>query len=143
MLKLLWKLYQNAHCLRLDLPRAKYLGDNDIFAPSVPKKGSQFWIALRKLKWYFKPGAKHQVWSGGRTYFWLDWWSGRSLVRERYPNLFGCCALPFLTVHSARDGEGWRIRFRRKFGMAEMVEWDNLTWEIEGYAPSEEVDGVS
>jgi hypothetical protein len=27
--------------------------------------------------------------------------------------------------------------------MAEMVEWDNLTREIEGYAPFEEVDGVS
>ncbi|KAK1644809.1 hypothetical protein QYE76_062614 [Lolium multiflorum] len=87
--------------------------------------------------------AKHQVRSGRRTYFWLDWWSGRSPLRERYPNMFGCCALPFLTVHSARDGEGWRIRFRRQFGMAEMVEWDNLTREIEGYAPSEEVDGVS
>jgi hypothetical protein len=143
MLKWIWKLYQNAEGLWVDLLRAKYLGDNDIFGPGIPKKGSQFWNALQKLKWYFKLGAKHQVRSGRRTYFWLDWWSGRSPLRDRYPNLFGCCSLPFLTVHSARDGEGWRIHFRRQFSMVELVEWDNLTREIEGFAPSEEEDGVS
>jgi hypothetical protein len=36
MLKWLWKLYQNAEGLWVDLLRAKYLGDNDIFGPVSP-----------------------------------------------------------------------------------------------------------
>jgi hypothetical protein len=42
MLKWVWKLYQNAEGLWVDLLKAKYLGDNDIFAAEVPRKGSQF-----------------------------------------------------------------------------------------------------
>jgi hypothetical protein len=46
MLKWIWKLYQNAEGLWADLLRAKYLGDEDLFSPLVPTKGSQFWNAI-------------------------------------------------------------------------------------------------
>jgi hypothetical protein len=48
-----------------------------------------------------------------------------------------------LTVPSDRAWEGWRIRFRRQFGLAEEVEWDNLIKEIQGVVPSEEEDCIS
>jgi hypothetical protein len=59
MIKWIWKIYQNSEGLWVDLIRAKYLGDNDLFSPEVPTKGSQFWNAIQKIKWYFKMGARH------------------------------------------------------------------------------------
>jgi hypothetical protein len=106
MLKWVWKLYQNAEGLWVDLLKAKYLGENDIFAAEVPRKGSQFWNSIQKIKWYFKLGAKHGVLDGRRTYFWLDWWSGSGPLRECYPSLFNICSLPFIKVRDASDGEG-------------------------------------
>jgi hypothetical protein len=102
------------------------LGEEDLFSPLVPTKGSQFWNAIQKVKWYFKLGARHQVHDGRRTYFWLDWWTGRGPLRESFPLLFSCCDNQFITVAGVRNAEGWRIRFRRTFGLAEMVEWQNL-----------------
>jgi hypothetical protein len=81
LLKWIWKLYQGAEGLWADLLRAKYLGDRDIFAAETPTRGSQFWTALQKIKWYFKLGAKHDVENGGKTYFWFDWWLGSALIR--------------------------------------------------------------
>jgi hypothetical protein len=126
MLKWVWKLYQNAEGLWADLIRAKYLGDNDLFSPLVPTKGSQFWNAIHKIKWYFKLGAKHQVRDGARTYFWLDWWTGNGPLRASFPRLFEVCDNPFATVAGVRSADGWHIRFRRAFGLAETVEWANL-----------------
>jgi hypothetical protein len=40
MLKWIWKLYQGSSSLWVDLIRAKYLGDNDLFSLEVPQKGS-------------------------------------------------------------------------------------------------------
>nr|XP_051212000.1 uncharacterized protein LOC127329534 [Lolium perenne] len=126
MLKWIWKIYQNDEGLWADLLRAKYLGDHDLFSPAVPTKGSQFWNAIQKIKWYFKLGAKHQVRSGRRTYFWLDWWTGTGPIRFTFPRLFACCDNHFATVEGVRSSDGWTIRFRRTFGLAERVEWDNL-----------------
>jgi hypothetical protein len=126
MLKWIWKLYQGAEGLWADLIRAKYLRGNDLFSPVVPTKGSQFWNAIQKIKWYFKLGARHNVADGRRTYFWLDWWTGRGPLRDLFPRLFQCCDNPFATVAGVRDANGWRIRFRRTFGLAETVEWENL-----------------
>jgi hypothetical protein len=64
MLKWIWKLYHNADGLWADLIRAKYLGSKDIFSREASRKGSQFWNAIQKIKWYFKMGAKHTVKSG-------------------------------------------------------------------------------
>jgi hypothetical protein len=126
MVKWVWKLYQGAEGLWADLLRAKYLGDNDIFSPRVPTQGSQFWSSIQKLKWYFKLGARHQVHDGSSTYFWLDWWSGAGPLRGRFPRLFDCCDNPYVTVAAVRSADGWHIRFRRAFGLAETVEWENL-----------------
>jgi hypothetical protein len=147
MLKWIWKLYQNAEGLWADLIRAKYLGDRDLFARDVPIRGSQFWNAIHKIKWYFKLGAKHKVRNGKRTYFWLDWWSGPGPFRARFPRLFSCCDQPFITVDAARDRGGapgaWRIRFRRQFSLAETVEWDNLCREIHDLPTDDQHDVVS
>jgi hypothetical protein len=43
-----------------------------------------------------------------------------------FPRLFQCCDNPFATVAGVREANGWRIRFRRTFGLAETVEWENL-----------------
>jgi hypothetical protein len=126
MVKWIWKIYQNAEGLWADLLRAKYLGDHDLFSPAVPTKGSQFWNSIQKIKWYFKLGAKHQVHNGRRTYFWLDWWTGNGPLRFTFPRLFACCDNHFATVQGVRTNEGWRIRFRRTFSLAERAEWDNL-----------------
>jgi hypothetical protein len=69
LLKWIWKIYQDGGGLRVDLLRAKYLGDNDCFSPAVQPKGSQFWNSLQKIKWYFKLGARHRVRNDRRTYF--------------------------------------------------------------------------
>jgi hypothetical protein len=143
MLKWVWKLYHNADGLWAELIRAKYLGENDLFSPLVPTKGSQFWNSIQKVKWYFKLGAKHSVRNGKRTFFWLDWWLGTSPLRDRYPVLFSCCTSPFITVLGARDGPGWRLQFRRPFSLAETVEWDNLTRELDFTQASAEDDLVS
>jgi hypothetical protein len=42
MLKWIWKLYQGAEGLWVDLLKAKNLGDRDIFTSETPTKGSQF-----------------------------------------------------------------------------------------------------
>nr|XP_051197209.1 uncharacterized protein LOC127310588 [Lolium perenne] len=147
MLKWIWKLYQNAEGLWADLIRAKYLGDRDLFDRDVPVRGSQFWNAIHKIKWYFKLGARHKVRNGKRTYFWLDWWSGPGPLRARFPRLFSCCDQPFITVDAARDRGGapgaWRIRFRRQFSLAETVEWDNLCREIQELPTDDQHDVVS
>jgi hypothetical protein len=43
----------------------------------------------------------------------------------------------------ARDGLGWRLRFRRPFFLAETVEWDNLIRELDFTQASDEDDLVS
>jgi hypothetical protein len=117
-----------------DCIRAKYLRGRDLFSREASVNGSQFCKAIQKLKWYFKLGAKHEVHNGKRTFFWLDWWSGTTPLRARFPLLFACCDDQFLTVNDTRVAGGvpgeWRIRFRRQFGLAEIVEWDNLCREI-------------
>lgn len=40
--------------------------------------------------------------------------------------MFACCDNQYATVAGVRSTEGWRIRFRRPFGLDESVEWDNL-----------------
>jgi hypothetical protein len=108
MLKWVWKLYQNDEGLWADLIRAKYLRGRDLFSKETSANGSQFWKSIQKLKWFFKLGAKHEVRNGKRTFFWLDWWSGTTPLRARFPLLFACCADPFLTVHDARVEGGYR-----------------------------------
>jgi hypothetical protein len=95
MLKWIWKLYRNVEGLWADLIRAKYMGDNDLFSPLVPTKGSQFWNSIQKIKCYFKLGVKHSVWNRKQTFFWLDWWLGASL--------FGSATLLCLAVVSHRS----------------------------------------
>jgi hypothetical protein len=102
MLKWIWKLYQNAEGLWADLIRAKYLGDRDLFDKEVPIHGSQFWKAIRKIKWHFKSGAKHKVHNGKHTYFWLDWWTRNAPLRACFPRLFSFCSNPFITVQGGR-----------------------------------------
>jgi hypothetical protein len=135
MVKWIWKLYQGAEGLWADLIRAKYLRGRDLYTGEVPTHGSQFWNAIQKVKWHFKLGAKHSVRSGRRTYFWLDWCSGTGPLRTRFPRLFSCHETPFITVFRAKVLEGepeeWRLRFRRQFGLAEAVEWDNLCREVQ------------
>jgi hypothetical protein len=147
MLKWVWKLYQNDEGLWADLIRAKYLRGRDLFAREASANGSQFWKSIQKLKWFFKLGAKHEVRNGRRTFFWLDWWSGTTPLRARFPLLFACCADPFLTVHDARVEGGvpgeWRIRFRRQFGLAETVEWENLCREVQALPSLATEDRVS
>jgi hypothetical protein len=92
----------------------------------VPTKGSQFWNAIHKIKWYFKLGAKHLVQDGRKTLFWLDWWTGRGPLCDLFPGLFACCDNQFATVAGVRSETGWCIRFRRSFTLPERVEWENL-----------------
>jgi hypothetical protein len=118
-----------------------------LFDKNVPKRGSQFWKAIQKIKWYFKLGAKHSVHDGKRTYFWLDWWNGSGPLRARFPLLFSCYSNPFITVQGARviggvPGE-WRVHFRRNFGLPELVEWDNLCREVQGLPVGEGADAIS
>jgi hypothetical protein len=40
MLRWIWKLYQGAEGIWVDLLKTKYLGDRDIFASETPSKGS-------------------------------------------------------------------------------------------------------
>jgi hypothetical protein len=143
LLKWIWKLYQGAEGLWVDILKAKYLGDRDVFAHETPWKGSQFWSALQKVKWYFKLGARHHVQNGNQTYFWLDWWLGNTPLRDRYPQLFDCCAFPFIMVRAARQGQGWGILFRRPLGVAETIEWENLTRELDGVVISDSQDGIT
>jgi hypothetical protein len=99
--------------------------------------------SLQKLKWYFKLGARHHVQSGSKTYFWFDWWLGNATFKDRFPNLFATCSLPYITVHAAWNHSEWGILFRRPFGLPESVEWDNLTRELDGVVLSPVVDVIS
>jgi hypothetical protein len=126
MLWWIWRLYQNEESLWVDLLKDKYLGDHDLFSPLVITKGSHFWNSIQKLKWHFKLGARHRVRNGRRTYFRLDWWTGRGPLHQLFPKLFACSDNHFATVAAVRSAEGWRIRFRRTFGLEETVEWENL-----------------
>jgi hypothetical protein len=40
MLRWIWRLYQNEEGIWVDLLKAKYLGDHDLFSPLVKTKGS-------------------------------------------------------------------------------------------------------
>jgi hypothetical protein len=143
LLKWIWKIYQDANGLWVDLIRAKYLGNNDLFSPAVPPKGSQFWNSLQKIKWYFKLGARHRVRNGRCTYFWLDWWTGSGPLCDRFPRLFSWRDNPFSMVSRVRHLEGWRIRIRRTFGLPEAVEWENLCRVFDLCTFSVEEDEVS
>jgi hypothetical protein len=93
----------------VDLLKDKYLGDHDLFSPLVITKGSHFWNSIQKLKWHFKLGARHRVRNGRRTYFRLDWWTGRGPLHQLFPKLFACSDNHFATVAAVRSAEGWRI----------------------------------
>jgi hypothetical protein len=79
--------------------------------------GSPFWKSLHKIKHFFKLGAKHMVYDGKRTMFWLDLWVGRRPLRDSFPNLFNICDNPQLLVASACE-EPSRLRFQRSFNLA-------------------------
>jgi hypothetical protein len=127
-----------------DLIWAKYLRDRDLFASEVPTQGSQFWRAIQKVKWLFKLGARHLVHNGKRTFFWQDWWTGSGPLHARFPVLFGCCDQSFVMLHGAHvlGGEpgAWHLHFRRQFGLAEAVEWENLCRENQELPSSPEDD---
>jgi hypothetical protein len=82
-----------------------------------------------------------------RTRFWLDWWTGRGPFMARFPHLFSCCTDPLISVFGARPQEGnpevWELAFRRRFGLAEAVEWDNLCRDVAGWQPANEEDKLS
>jgi hypothetical protein len=80
---------------------------------------------------------------GRRTYFWFDWWTWRGPLRESFPLLFSCRDNPYITVAGVRYSEGWRIRFRRTFGVAEMVEWNNLCRILDLHSFDQERDEVT
>jgi hypothetical protein len=105
---------------------SKYLGDQDHFSLGVPTRGSQFRNSIQEAEVVFQDGAKHQVHDGNITYFWMDWWTGVGPLRVSFPHPFECCDNPFAMVAAVRSAKGWHIRFRRAFGLAETVEWDNL-----------------
>jgi hypothetical protein len=48
MLKWIWKLYQNAERLWVDLIRAKYLDDLDLFSSGVPTHSSNYGMSSRR-----------------------------------------------------------------------------------------------
>jgi hypothetical protein len=95
MLKWIWRIYQNIGGLWADLLRANYLGARDFFSKEVPTRGTQFWNAIQKIKWYIKLGAKHRVHNEkGPISRWIGGWGlGRlgpdtraSLVAVRTPS---------------------------------------------------------
>jgi hypothetical protein len=51
----------------------------------------QCWNTIHRIKWHFKLGAKHLVWNGNHTYFWLE---GVTPLLERFPQLLGVSVLP-------------------------------------------------
>jgi hypothetical protein len=65
----------------------------------------------------------------------------------RFPRLFSCCTDPLISVADARPREGnpgeWGVDFRRPFGTAKTVEWDNLCREAMGWQLGIEEDTVS
>jgi hypothetical protein len=64
-------------------------------------------------------------------------------LRVLFPRLFECCDNHFATVAGVRDANGWHIRFRRTFGTAEVVEWENLCRIFDLHPFSEGEDEVS
>ena len=74
---------------------------------------------------------------GGTSSF--GWTGGR----DRFRRLFGCCLAPFISMAEAHGEMGWQLNFWRPFGLAEAVEWDNLTREIQNSPLSLDKDSVS
>jgi hypothetical protein len=48
MLKWIWKLYQGAEGLWVDILKAKHLGDRDLFAHETPREGSNSGVRCRR-----------------------------------------------------------------------------------------------
>jgi hypothetical protein len=99
MLKWIWKLYQNTVGLWADPIRAKYMGDNDLFSPLLPTKGSQFWNSIQKIKWYIKLGVKHSICKGKQL--------SSSTTGGWVPLLSGSGILSSLVVVSLRSLRCW------------------------------------
>ena len=76
-------------------------------------------------------GAKHKIWNGKSTRFWLDWWQGSRPLGDRLLALYAITLDPVVSVAQAHQGEDeWAIPFRPELGQIERVEWQNLLREI-------------
>jgi hypothetical protein len=73
--KWLGKLSQNEQRLWADLIRAKYITDRYLFF-ATPKKGSQAWNSLEKIKHLFKLGTSFRAKNRRMTELWTETWLG-------------------------------------------------------------------
>lgn len=129
IVKWIWKLVTNGQGLWADILRAMYLRSKDLLVDHH-NPGSQFWNAIRKLKPLFCLGAKHRVNNVASTSFWTNWWLGPGPFAARFPNLLAITVDPDISVGKSRGLGDWDIPFRRAFGLAEHVEWDNLLRDL-------------
>nr|XP_051229140.1 uncharacterized protein LOC127346942 [Lolium perenne] len=85
--------------------------------------------------------ATHAVFDKVRSRF---FWEGVGEKRKYHMvDWATVCRPKAVGVSGARDGLGWRLRFRRPFSLAESVEWDNLTRELDSTQASTEEDVIS
>jgi hypothetical protein len=63
--------------------------------------------------------------------------------RTDSPAYLGLVPSPFITFHEAWNHSEWGILFRHPFGLPELVEWDNLTRELDGVVLSPSADVIT
>ena len=73
----------------------------------------------------------------------MDGWFCSGPIHVRNPNLFCIFSDPFSSTNEGRGLGAWAIQFRRPFGLAKVVEWDNLSREIKCFQEREQDDVVT
>jgi hypothetical protein len=127
--KWIYKLDRGENNLALEVLRRKYLGDNS-FCQSRQRGSSQFWQGLLKVKDWYEQGTKWKVGNGNEIKFWHDVWLGDCSLKIRYPRLFHISRQQEWSVFDLRE-VNWNLDLRRRLGIEEIAEWNDLQESLE------------
>ncbi|PUZ56611.1 hypothetical protein GQ55_5G339400 [Panicum hallii var. hallii] len=119
---------EDSPCIKL-LGKKRYLRGPSFFQ-SFHRGGSQFWRGLQEVKSWYERGRVCKANSGETVRFWEDVWLGDCTLKTSFPRLYQICRERQCSVADVW-GRGWLPDFRRNLGSEELVEWTELTAQLE------------
>jgi hypothetical protein len=140
--KWIFKIERGDNTICCNLLRQKYLGEKSIFSYKK-KSGSQFWKGLLAIRGEVSRGMNYILGDGRKIRFWLDTWCGGCGLDLVFPNLFKICNQQEWTIDRVLRNGGINLTFRRAFGGAEDVEWEELIKVVERVTTSQQPDSVT
>jgi exonuclease III len=136
--KWIFKLDRGDNNLALDVLRKKYLKDKS-FCQVKCKGSSQFWQGLEKVKDWYERGLKWKIGNGKKIRFWHDVWLKDCPLKVSFPRLFKISRQQDWSVFDFKEVD-WELDMRRRLGIEEVAEWNELQEALDLVCFSDEED---